>query len=231
MLGGSAPRLFCLPVTATVKCLPGLTGCPGRRPRPGAAGGLHGSQESSLGAEPRRCPPLPPLSRPRVARLPARWLGSRGSRGSRVRQRERGSSRAQGLAFVALKTFQRACHGDAQRLGRSPRGARLPRGTFRRSAALSLSLSDAPPPGLALPELPPSLPARTFPAPAAPVPVAAAALRSPCPAAAPRLAFQNGPAPSRALRAASAAPSPGQPRSGQGRRGAGEGRRGPAARG
>lgn len=170
---GPQPRVFSAhpppaPVTATVKCLPGLTGCPGRRPRPGAAGGLRGSQESSLGAEPGRSPPLPPLSRPRAARLPARWPGSRGSR---ARQPERGSSRAQGLAFVALKTFQRACHGDAQRLGRSPRGPRLPRGTFRRSAALSLSLSDAPPPGLALPELPPSLPARTFPAPAAPVPV------------------------------------------------------------
>lgn len=125
---------------------------------------------------------------------------------------------------MALKTFQRACHGDAQRLGRSPRGPRLPRGTFRRSAALSLSLSDAPPPGLALPGLPPSRRGPS-PAPAAPVPAAAAAaaLRSPCPAArpraraataataAPRLAFQNGPAPSRALRAASAAPSPGRP--------------------
>lgn len=48
---------------------------------------------------------------------------------------------------LALKTFQRECHGDGRQLSRSPRGPRLPRGTFRSGGGLSLSLSDAPPPG------------------------------------------------------------------------------------
>lgn len=230
---GPQPHVYSFsPLLPPSSAFHGCRDVPGRRPVPGAAGGLHRFQTCSLGREPGRSPPLPPCSRPRAARLPARCLGSRGSR---ARQPERGRSRAQGLAFVALKTFQRACHGDAQQLGRSPRGPRLPRGTFRRSAALSLSLSDAPPPGLALPELPPSLPARTFPGARGSRPRRRSALALPRrPAAsprrcrrpaAPRLAFQNGPAPSRALRAASAAPSPGRPPergAGSGERGAGE---------
>ncbi|KAK7823843.1 hypothetical protein U0070_020514, partial [Myodes glareolus] len=48
---------------------------------------------------------------------------------------------------LALKTFQREGHGDGRLLSRSPRGPRLPRGTFRSGGGLSLSLSDAPPPG------------------------------------------------------------------------------------
>lgn len=66
-----------------------------------------------------------------------------------------GSSRAPGRAFVALKTFQRACHGDAQRPG-GTHAARASCGELFRVLAVSLSLSDAPPPGLALGELPPS---------------------------------------------------------------------------
>lgn len=73
-------------------------------------------------------PSLPRLRSERPA--PARRIVESG--GSGARQREKGSPRARGLAFVALKTFQRACHGDAQRLRRGSSGPRLPRGTFQR---------------------------------------------------------------------------------------------------
>lgn len=66
--------------------------------------------------------------------------------------------RAPGLASAASQTFQPVRHRDAQQLNRSPRGARLPRGTFRLVTLAFRRTS----PWLALPELPPLL-ARTFP--------------------------------------------------------------------
>lgn len=120
---------------------------------------------------------------------------------------------ARGLASVASQTFQPVCHGDAQQLNWSPRGARLPRGTFRLVTLAFRRTS----PWLALPELPPLL-ARTFPgargsdprraAPALPGPAAPRrAPLSPAPQPRPRvpppalLASPDAPAPSRALSA------------------------------
>lgn len=84
------------------------------------------------------------------------------SRRVQLRRSRKGSSEAPGRAFVALKTFQRACHGDAQRPWRDPRGPRLLRGTFQRLDGVTLAFRRASP----WPPAPraPSLLARTVPA-------------------------------------------------------------------
>lgn len=84
------------------------------------------------------------LSLPQARGVPGRQaLGGPREGSSDVRGRQ---LRVPGLAVAALKTFQRACHGDAQRPSR-PHAAAPPAGNFLPPAAVSLSLSDAPPPG------------------------------------------------------------------------------------
>lgn len=64
MLGSSAPRLSCLPITATIKCLQRLTGGPrqapapgGRRPPPQIADVQFSNGARAISAAPA---PLPP---------------------------------------------------------------------------------------------------------------------------------------------------------------------------
>lgn len=199
-LRSAAPGFSCLPAPpspSTFHCWPVMSfvnlGLRGAR-------GLRGSLTFALGTEPPGlCGDLfPPAGSwgPREAV----WEPRRGARTS-----EEGGSRVPGLAFVALKTFQRACHGDAQRPSRT-HAAAPPAGNFLPLAAVSLSLSDAPPPGpLSARPRPPSWRGRSprrrsGRAQPGPADGGGAPLRRRLPAP-PRVALPDGPAPARALTA------------------------------
>jgi len=104
-----------------------------RRPVISTAGGMGGPWEALA---------LRGCSRPREVSGAQGWRGASrvprssdlfppaGSGGSRTGQPGEGSPRARGLAFAALKTFQRACHGEARRLRPGPRRPAPPAGNF-----------------------------------------------------------------------------------------------------
>lgn len=221
-----SPNSFLPPITGIFKCLQVTSTAGGLSlrtlalwglPRPSRIPGAQLRHRASGSRKAATC------WRPQARAVPACWFGGGESRAARP---EEGSSRAPGRAFVALKTFQRACHGDAQRPGGTHAACASRGELFGLLGAVSLLLSDAPPPGLALCELPPSR--------RGPAPRRRRAVRSLSPAPAPRLeeplspAAPRRPCPSRRL---SKWPGPVPRPDGRRARHLQEGRRGPATRG
>lgn len=226
-LGPSAPGFSCLrvlPSSRTSDCRP-VTSLVNLGS--GAARSLHGSLTFTLGTEPPSRVCAGTCSLPQARGVPGRRFGSPG-RGARTS--EGGSSRGPGPASAALKTFQRACHGDAQRPSRTDPRGRASRGelsasrrrvtlAFRRASPWAALRPPARPPA-------PSLLARTVPA---PPPLWARSARPgrwrrrPSPPPPPRSPARRSsewpsPVPRPDCRRASAAPAPGGwERSGAGR--------------